>query len=85
MADAVCVKVVLLRQRELEENQLAGWQLVELLDESRFKQPFSFGFLRAVNVDFRLENRHETRREDLRRHFELLSDDLFDAAALACG
>ena len=32
MPDAIGVEVVLLRQRELEEDQLPGWQLVELLE-----------------------------------------------------
>lgn len=32
MCDELCVKVVLLWQRKLDENQLPGWQFAELLE-----------------------------------------------------
>src|SRR4030095_5528189 len=65
MSDAIGVEVVLLGQRKLEHHKLARWQLVELLENGRFEQLLCLGLFRAVNVNFRLDDRHETSGDDL--------------------
>ena len=37
-----------------------------------------------MNVDFRLDDRHQSGGDNLRRQFELLVHDVFDACSLAC-
>src|SRR5258705_9191362 len=78
MSDTISVEIFLFRQRNLEEDQLPDWQAIELLKYGCFEQRFGFSLLRAMNVHFRLDYRHEAGRHDLRSHFELLVYDLSD-------
>ncbi len=82
MTNAIGVQVGLLRQGELEHDQLTPWQFVELLEEGRFEQSFGFGFFRAVNIHFRLDDRHEARGADLPSYVELLVHDVLDAGCV---
>src|SRR4029077_7230878 len=65
MFDELGVEVVLLRERQLEHDQLACWQLIKLLKNSRPEQFFRFRLFRAVNVTLRLDDRHQSSRNDL--------------------
>src|SRR5439155_8635762 len=78
MSYAIGVEMILLRQRKLEEDPLSVWQLVEPVEHGRFEQLLGLGFLGAMDFHFRFDDRHETRRQDLCRHFEMLVYDLFD-------
>ena len=42
---------------------------------------FGFGLARAVDVDLRLDDRHQARRHDLQADLELLLDDRVEACA----
>src|SRR5512145_2086986 len=70
MPDAIGVEVVSLGQRELEHDQLTLRQSVEVPKDGRFEQLFGLGLFRAVNVNFRLDDRHEAGRDDLPGDFE---------------
>src|SRR2546422_7338588 len=82
MADESGVEVVLLRQGDLEHDQLARWQFVELVEDGRFEQLFGFGLFRAVDIHFRLDDRHEARGDDLPGCFELLGHDVLDTRSV---
>jgi hypothetical protein len=82
MSDAISVKVVLLRQRDLEHDRLTRRQFVELFKEGCFKQCLGPGLFPTVNIHFRLDDRHEPRRENLRRHLKLLVDNCLDAGGV---
>ena len=72
MSDAISVKIILLRQRKLEENQLSDWQAMELLEQGCLEQLLGLGFLWAIDVHFRFDYRHEPRCKDSGSDFELL-------------
>src|SRR5438093_10959667 len=78
MFDEFGVEVVFVRQGELEHDGLAGGQTVELVEDGRFEQLFGPDFARAVNVDFRLDDRHAARGDDLPSDRELLAHDVLD-------
>src|SRR5438034_8140667 len=78
MFDEFGVEVVFVRQGELEHDGLAGGQTVELAEDGRFEQLFGPGFVRAVNIHFRLDDRHEARGDDLPSDLELLGHDVLD-------
>ena len=78
MSDAIGIQIVLLRQRELEEDQLSGWQPVKLFEYKDFKEGLGSGFLGAINIHFRFDDGHEARCKDLRGHLELLIYDVSD-------
>src|SRR5947209_7212745 len=82
MFDEFGVEVVLLRQSELEHDQLTRWQSVKLLENGRFEQLFGLGFFRAVNIDFRLDYRDQVRADDLPSYLELLGHDVLDARSV---
>src|SRR4030095_10294491 len=82
MLDARGVAVVVLRKRELEHDRLLNWQGVELLEEGPFERLFSLGLVRAVNVHFRLDDRHEASGADLRSDVELLAHNVLDAGGI---
>ena len=75
MFDEFDVKVSLLWQRDLEHHQLIGRQFVEACKEGRFEHGLGLGFVRAMNIHFRLDDRHKASRKNLRSHLELLIDD----------
>src|SRR5438105_1683263 len=50
----------------------------ERLEDGRFEQLFGLGFLQAVNIHFRLDDRHEARGDDLPGDLELLGHDVLD-------
>src|SRR5215468_10302025 len=78
MTDKIRVQIGLLGQRELEHDQSAVWQSVERLGNCRFEQLLGAGLVRAVNVHFRFDNRHQVCSDDLSRDVELLYHDLLD-------
>src|SRR5260221_11989680 len=82
MLDTILVKVGLPRQRGLEEDQLARREFVEVIKNGRVKQCFCLGLFRAMNIDFRFDDGHESRPQNLRRYFELLADNRFDASGI---
>src|SRR5438128_12009760 len=82
MPNARGVAVVVLRQRELEHDQLLPWQGVELLEEGRSEHLFGLGLVRAVNVHFRLDDRHEASGADLPSYAELLAHDGLDTGGI---
>ena len=82
MPNARGVAVVVLRQRELEHDQLLPWQGVELLEEGRSEHLFGLGLVRAVNVHFRLDDRHEASGADLPSDIELLAHDGLDTGGI---
>src|SRR5262245_12885140 len=81
MADQLGVDVVFLRQGELEHDQLILRQTVQLSLDRSFQELLGLGFFGAVNVDFRLDDRHETGGDDLPSDFELLAHDGLDAGS----
>src|SRR5215510_10757577 len=82
MTDARGIEVVLLRERELEHDQLLTWQVIKLLEEGRFEHLFGLGLIRAVNINFRLDDRHEARGDDLPSDVELLAYNVLDASGI---
>src|SRR5690606_3202762 len=79
MLDELAVEIVLVGQRQLQHHRLIRIELVELLANPRLQQRLRARLVRAVNVDFRLDDRDEPRLQDSPRVFELLLDDRTDA------
>src|SRR6516225_10553714 len=79
MANAVGIEVSLLGQGELEHYLLTRWQSVQLLEEGLLEQGFSFGLLRTMNVNLRLDDGHQARVDDPAGNFKLLLHDVLDA------
>src|ERR1043166_2558388 len=82
MLDEFRVKVRLFWQRDLDHDQMTRRKFVNFFEQARFQQRFGFGFLRAMDIHFRLDNRHETRGKDLRSDLELLIDNGFDTGGI---
>src|SRR5262249_14312971 len=78
MFDQLRIKAVPLRQRELEHDQLTCRELAELCEEGCFQQRLGAGFVWTTDVHFRLDDRHQARRENLRGELELLIDNSVD-------
>ena len=79
MGDQVGVKVVDLRKGHLRHDVLMTSELTEILEDARLEQLLCVGLLRVVDVDLRLDDRHEASREDLVDELELLSNDRVNA------
>src|SRR5262245_47448969 len=72
------IQVVFLGKRELEHDQLIGFESVELLAQCRLEQRFGPGLGRTMNVHFGLDDRHQVRGDDLPSDLELLAHDARD-------
>ena len=72
-------RMFLLRQRELEHDQLPRRQLIELFEDRRFEQRLGLGFFLAVNIHFRLDDRHEAGGDNLPSQVDLLLHDTLDS------
>src|SRR5258705_13913686 len=58
MLDELRVQVVLVRQGQLEHDQLPHWQCVELLENRRLEQRFRLAFGGAMDIYLWLDDRH---------------------------
>src|SRR5207253_5198017 len=78
MLDELGVEIVSLRECQFEHDQLACWQLNQLLKNSRLEQLLRFRLFRAVNVNLRLDDWHQSGGNDLRGDIKLLVHDVLN-------
>src|SRR5215831_12295920 len=82
MADELGVEVVDVGQRYLEYDVLVRAELTEALHQCGSEERLGVRLLRAVDVDFGLEDGNESGAQDLEAELELLVHDRLDATSV---
>ncbi|MPM27759.1 hypothetical protein SDC9_74273 [bioreactor metagenome] len=79
MSDQFFVEIIDARNREFQHHKLVRIQRIQRQQQFFLEDRFRFSFVCTMDVDFRFDDRDQSRSNDLLADFELLGDDFFDA------